>query len=150
MVCTLVPELTPAQYPLSAGRRPMRRSICKRVVAVAILASAQPLMAGQALPRTLYDRALVLERRDDAAGALALLWEAAGLAPRDGDIQNELGGALERIGALDAAADAYRAAADAPSAPASAARNLVLVLVKAGRSPEAIARAKAGVDRAPA
>src|SRR5262249_53259449 len=50
---------------------------------------------------------------------------------------------------LDAAADAYRAAAGAPSAPATAARNLVLVLVKAGRSPEAIARAKAGTAQAP-
>ena len=42
--------------------------------------------------------------------ALSLLWEAAGLAPRDADVQHRLGEALERIGALDAAIDAYRRA----------------------------------------
>lgn len=99
--------------------------------------------------RSLYDTALRLQREGNAPGALALLWEAAGLAPADGDIQNELGRALERIGALDAAAEAYRAAADARPAPPGAANSLVLVLARAGRSPEAIARARAGVEQTP-
>jgi tetratricopeptide (TPR) repeat protein len=121
-------------------------------IAAALLAVQTVLGAGQSAgrARTLYDTALRLQRDGNAAGALAMLWEAAGLAPADGDIQNELGRALERIGALDAAVEAYRAAAGAPNAPAGAARSLVLALVKAGRSPEAIARARAGVEQAPA
>ena len=50
-----------------------------------------------------------LEADGNHAAALSLLWEAAGLAPRDPDIQNRLGEALERIGALDAAVDAVPA-----------------------------------------
>jgi tetratricopeptide (TPR) repeat protein len=92
--------------------------------------------------RDLYERAGELERRGNAAAALSLLWEAAGLAPADGAIQDRLGEALEGIGALDAAVAAYRTAADAhPPAP-GAANHLILALVKAGRSPEAIARAR--------
>jgi tetratricopeptide (TPR) repeat protein len=117
------------------------------IVAAAHLVSAAQSPSARA--KDLYERARELDRRGNTAGALSLLWEAAGLAPKDGAIQNDLGRVLERIGALDAAVDAYRAAADAPSAPASAERNLVLVLVKAGRSPEAIARAKAGIEHAP-
>ena len=60
--------------------------------------------------RQAYDRAIELEEQGNAVGALSLLWEASGLAPRDADMQNRLGEALERIGALDAAVDAYRRA----------------------------------------
>ena len=60
--------------------------------------------------RQAYDRAVELEGRGNYAAALSLLWEASGLAPRDADVQNRLGEALERIGALDAAVDAYRRA----------------------------------------
>jgi tetratricopeptide (TPR) repeat protein len=119
---------------------------------VAAIAAASPLLVAQ-IPtraRELYDRAVELERRGNAAAALSLLWEAAGLAPGNGDIQNTLGEALERIGALDAAVEAYRAAADARPAPPSAARNLVLALVKAGRSTDAIARARTAATHAPA
>jgi tetratricopeptide (TPR) repeat protein len=120
-------------------------------IAAALLALQTAFTAEQSAgrARTLYDSALRLQRDGNAAGALALLWEAAGLAPADGDIQYELGRALEGIGALDAAADAYRAAADGPRAPPGAARNLVLVLVKAGRSSEAIARARAAMEQTP-
>jgi tetratricopeptide (TPR) repeat protein len=120
-------------------------------IAAAMLAVQTAFAAQQSAgrARALYDTALRLQHDGNAAGALALLWEAAGLAPADGDIQNELGRALERIGALDAAAAAYRAAADAPHAPPGAARNLVLALVKAGRSSEAIARARTGVEQSP-
>ena len=90
----------------------------------------------------LYERALELERAGNEPAALSLLWEAAGLAPGDGAIQDRLGEALERIGALDAAVDAYRAAADARPAPRGASNNLVLALVKAGRSAKA-SRARA-------
>src|SRR5919106_3980320 len=57
-----------------------------------------------------YAKAVELESKGNHPAALALLWEAAGLAPRDPDIQDALGEALERIGALDAAIAAYRAA----------------------------------------
>ena len=103
--------------------------------------------AGRA--RDLYDRAVDLERRGNSAAALSLLWEAGGLAPQDGVIQDRLGESLERIGALDAAVEAYRAAADAKPAPRGAANHLVLALVKAGRSPEAIARARASTTESP-
>jgi len=114
------------------------------VVATQLIAAAQ---AGRA--RELYDRAVELEQKGNGAAALPLLWEAAGLAPKDGDIQDRLGEALERIGALDGAVDAYRAAADARPAPRGAANHLVLALVKAGRSPEAITRARTSATESP-
>jgi tetratricopeptide (TPR) repeat protein len=114
------------------------------VVLVASLAAPAPLLCAQAAPRArqLYDRALELERRGDGAAALALLWEAAGLAPQDGEIQHTLGASLERIGALDGAIDAYQAAVRSPRAPRGASNSLVLALVKAGRSADAIAHAR--------
>jgi tetratricopeptide (TPR) repeat protein len=126
------------------------RILC--LAAFAIVAAAQSIPAAQAAPpraTDLYERAVDLERRGNGAAALSLLWEAAGLAPGDGVIQDRLGEALERIGALDAAVDAYRAAADARPAPRGAANHLVLALVKAGRSPDAIARARALTKAAP-
>jgi tetratricopeptide (TPR) repeat protein len=77
------------------------------------------------------------------------LWEAAGLAPDDGIIQDHLGEALERIGALDAAVEAYRVATTARPAPPGASNHLVLALVKSGRSADAIARARALTAEAP-
>ena len=127
------------------------------LAAIGVAAAAPLLLAAQApsargpAPRAtdLYERALELERRGNAAAALSLLWEASGLAPQDGVIQNHLGEALERIGALDAAVEAFRAAADARPAPRGASNNLVLALVKAGRSAEASARARALTVEAP-
>jgi tetratricopeptide (TPR) repeat protein len=96
-----------------------------------------------------YNRAIQLESNGNDAGALSLLWEAAGLAPRDPDIQNRLGEALERVGALDAAIDAYRAATATRPSFRKASSNLILALVKAGRSPEAVELARAVVAAAP-
>ncbi len=96
-----------------------------------------------------HKRAIELEAQGNDAGALSLLWEAAGLAPRDADIQNRLGEALERVGALDAAADAYRLALSARPTFQKASNNLILVLVKAGRSREAAAVARTLVDARP-
>jgi len=96
-----------------------------------------------------FKRATHLEAKGDAAGALALLWEAAGLAPGDADIQNRLGEALERVGALDAAVNAYRLAVAARPGFARASNNLILALVKAGRGKEAVERARAEVAAAP-
>jgi len=111
-----------------------------------IVAAAHQIPAAQP-PQTrahdLYERAVELERRGNQPAALSLLWEAAGLAPGDGIIQDRLGDALERMGALDAAVDAYRAAAAARPAPRGASNHLVLALVKAGRSPEAVSLARA-------
>ena len=115
-------------------------------------AAAPRLLAAQAPPARateLYQRALELERRGNGPAALSLLWEAAGLAPQDGVIHDRLGEALERIGALDAAVDAYRTAAGARPAPRGAANHLVLALVKSGRSTEGIARARALAAEAP-
>ncbi len=96
-----------------------------------------------------YTRAITLESEGNHPAALALLWEAAGLAPRDPDIQNALGEALERIGALDAAVSAYRAAVEANPAFRKASNNLILVLVKAGKGDEAVRLARDLVATAP-
>jgi len=110
-----------------------------------IVAAAHQIPAAQppqARARDLYERAVELERRGNQPAALSLLWEAAGLVPGDGVIQDRLGDALERMGALDAAVNAYRVAVAARPAPPGAANHLVLALVKAGRSPEAVALAR--------
>jgi len=122
----------------------MFRRTCLAVLAVALAAAAHASVAAQSPPRAreLYDRALDLDRRGNAAAAMALLWEAAGLAPQDGEIQHALGSALERIGALDGAIDAYHAAVRGRRPPRGASNSLVLALVKAGRSGEAIAHAR--------
>lgn len=100
--------------------------------------------------RQAYARAIELESQGDATGALSLLWEAAGLAPRDAEIQNRLGEALDRVGAFDAAIDTFRRALDERPDFRKAANNLILTLVKAGRGPEAVERARALVAAAPA
>jgi tetratricopeptide (TPR) repeat protein len=96
-----------------------------------------------------YARAIELEARGNFPAALSLLWEAAGLAPRDADVQNRLGEALDRMGALDAAIDAYRRAVSERPDFRKAVNNLVLTLVKAGKGPEAVARARAFVAQGP-
>src|SRR5687768_2437278 len=73
-----------------------------------------------------YARALDLEREGNHAAALALLWDAAGLAPTDAEVQNRLGEALDRIGALDGAIDAFRRALIARPAFRKASNNLIL------------------------
>jgi tetratricopeptide (TPR) repeat protein len=89
-----------------------------------------------------YTRAIELESKGNHPAALALLWEAGGLAPRDPEIQNALGEALERIGALDAAIVAYRAALQGNPQFRKASNNLILALVKAGKGEEAVRRAR--------
>jgi len=96
-----------------------------------------------------YTRAIELEARGNFPAALSLLWEAAGLAPHDADVQNRLGEALDRMGALDAALDAYRRAVSERPDFRKAVNNLILTLVKAGKGPEAVARARAFVAQAP-
>jgi tetratricopeptide (TPR) repeat protein len=101
-------------------------------------------------PRTAYARALQLEKDGNYPAALVLLWEATGAAPRDADVQNRLGEALDRIGALDAAIDAYQRAVGARPDFVAADNNLTLALAKAGRGREAVARARARATAAPA
>ena len=96
-----------------------------------------------------YTRAIELESTGNHPAALALLWEAGGLAPRNPEIQNVLGEALERIGALDAAIAAYRAALQANPQFRQASNNLILALVKAGKGEEAVQRARDLVAQAP-
>jgi tetratricopeptide (TPR) repeat protein len=96
-------------------------------------------------PKDLYTRAVQLEAQGNQPAALALLWEAAGLAPRDADVQQRLGEALERMGALDAAIDAYRRAIAARPDFSRADNSLTLALAKAGRGAEAVERARARV-----
>jgi tetratricopeptide (TPR) repeat protein len=117
-------------------------------IALALLTvlSAQPA-ASRA--REAYARAVQLEQDGNHGAALALLWEAAGLAPQDAEIQNRLGEALDRMGALDAAIDAFRRALAVKPDFGRAANNLILTLVKAGKGPEAASRARALVAAAP-
>jgi tetratricopeptide (TPR) repeat protein len=121
-----------------------RRSRIAVLVAAALAAAVHASLGAQADPRArqLYDRAIDLDRRGNAAAALSLLWDAAGLAPQDGEIQHALGSALERIGALDGAIEAYRGAVRSPRPPRGASNSLVLALVKAGLSVDAIAYAR--------
>jgi tetratricopeptide (TPR) repeat protein len=93
--------------------------------------------------REAYARAVELETQGNNPAALSLLWEAAGLSPHDAEVQNRLGEALERMGALDAAVEAYRRAASDRPAFWKASNNLILALVKAGKGEEAIERARA-------
>jgi tetratricopeptide (TPR) repeat protein len=99
--------------------------------------------------RAAYERATELEARGNYSAALALLWYAAGVAPHDADVQNRLGEALDRIGALDAAIDAFRRALAERPAFGKAANNLILTLVRAGKGAEAVERARALVAGAP-
>jgi tetratricopeptide (TPR) repeat protein len=116
------------------------------VLGVGIGGGAQEA-AGRA--REAYARALDLQKQQDGPGSLALLWEAAGLAPGDAEIQHALGSALERMGALDAAIAAYGRAVSARPGVRPAANSLILALVKAGRGAEAVDRARALVLTSP-
>ena len=118
------------------------------VALVAGASSAAP-QDSKARAADAYNRASQLERKGDAAAALALLWEAATLDPGHADVQHRLGEALERVGALDAAIEAYRAAVTARPANRRASNRLILALVAAGRGREAMERARAEVAKAP-
>ena len=123
------------------ARLPLVGAVPLLLVAIgASLAAAAQAPAARA--RQLYARAVQLEQAWNPGAALPLLWEAAGLAPDDGVVQDRLGQALERIGALDAAVDAYQRAAAARPPAQGAGNHLVLALVKAGRARDAIARAR--------
>lgn len=115
----------------------------------AVQGGAGPGPGPRAQAREVYRRALALEERGDAGGALALLWTASGLDPDNADVQARLAEALERVGALDAAIDAWRAAVAARGGEVRTSRGLVLALVAAGRSAEAIAFARTAADLAP-
>ncbi len=119
------------------------------VAAVASVAGAVGAQESATRARQVYERAVALEAEGNHAAALSLLWEASGLAPHDPDVQNRLGEALERIGALDAAVDAYRRALAERPAFRKASNNLILALVKTGNGPEAIERARALVAESP-
>jgi tetratricopeptide (TPR) repeat protein len=119
------------------------------LLALSAHAAAGRAQEAAARAKDAYARAIDLEARGNSPAALSLLWEAAGLAPDDADIQNRLGEALERMGALDAAADAYRRAVSARPDFRKAVNNLILTLVKAGKGPEAVERARAFVARSP-
>lgn len=126
----------------------MSRAACL-IVALLVVAESAAAQNTTAEAWAVYSRAVELEAAGNHAAALSLLWEAAGLAPRDGEIQNRLGEALDRLGALDAASDAFEAALAARPDHGRASNNLILTLVKAGRGPEAVERARARVAAAP-
>ena len=77
---------TSAMVPLETMHRGTRIAVLVAAFVVATHAST----GAQTVPRAreLYGRALELDRQGDAAAALTLLWEAAGLAPADGMIQD--------------------------------------------------------------
>jgi protein O-GlcNAc transferase len=117
-----------------------------------LLLGAASTVAAQdsaALARSAYARAVDLEAKGNDSAALSLLWQAAGLAPRDADLQNRLGEALQRLGALDAAVDAFERALSARPDFQKPANNLILTLVQAGRGPEALRQARAFIAASP-
>jgi tetratricopeptide (TPR) repeat protein len=130
----------------SSGRRLPAILIACVLTAGAATGSAQD---ASARARHAYTRAVELETAGNHAAALALLWEAARLTPHDADVQNALGEALERIGALDAAVDAYRSAVSERPDFRKASNNLILALVKSGKGEEAVQRARARAADAP-
>jgi tetratricopeptide (TPR) repeat protein len=127
------------------------------MLALAIVAIAMASVTGAAIApgqdvrqaRAAYDRAIALEAEGNDAAALSLLWSAAGAAPGDAEIQNGLGEALDRLGALDAAVDAFRHALAARPGYGRAMNNLVVALAKAGRGEAAVGEARAWVAAAP-
>jgi len=119
---------------------------------IAMMQCAGTLDAAQdsaGLAKSAYARAVDLEAEGNDPAALSLLWQAAGLAPRDADVQNRLGEALQRLGALDAAVDAFQRALAARPDSQKAANNLILTLVQAGRGPEALKQARAFIAASP-
>jgi len=108
-------------------------------------------LVAQDAPRAkaFFAQAVELEAQARYAEALPLLWEAAQLEPRAADVQIRLGEALERIGALDAAADAYRRALAADTGNRKATNNLILALAKGGKALEALTLARAELAAAP-
>jgi tetratricopeptide (TPR) repeat protein len=125
------------------------RRVTWAIAIVLALVSPASAQDGTARANAAYARAVELDAQGNAAAALSLLWEAASLAPRDPDIQNRLGEALERIGALDASIDAFRRALAERPDFRKASANLILALAKAGRGAEAVDRAKALAADAP-
>ena len=119
------------------------RVILAVVLAPAVFASAGVAQNVTARASAIHVRATALERDGNSAAALSLLWEAAELAPDDADIQNHLGEALDRMGALDAAIDRFDRAVAARPGFNKARNNLVLAMVRSGRGSEAVARARA-------
>ena len=124
---------------------------CAAALACLLVATVPAGLAAQAAGRggELHARAMQLEKAGNHPAALSLLWEAAGLSPDDPVILNDLGEALDRIGALDAAIDAFQRALDRRPASGTTARRLVLTLARAGRGPEAVSRARGLVAAAP-
>ena len=120
---------------------------------VTAMLAAQPCTASAqdaaARAKEVFAHGVSLEARGQHGDALALFWEAAALAPRDAEIQNGLGEALARLGALDPAVEAFSRALSVRPAFRQAANNLILTLVTAGRGPEALRRAEALVASAP-
>ena len=115
--------------------------VCLATVLLGFPATTRDQDAASRAPQS-YARAIELQAQGNEAAALALLWEAAGLAPRDPDIQNRLGEALDKIGAFDGAIAAYRAALQVNPDFKKASNNLIIVLVRAGKSAEAIQHAR--------
>jgi tetratricopeptide (TPR) repeat protein len=117
------------------------------LAAAAAAHAAPPQDARRA--RAAYEQAVGLEDQGNYPAALALLWTAASDAPGDADIQQRLGEALERLGALDAAIEAYEHALAARPASARTRNSLVVALGKAGRSDDGVARARAWLAASP-
>ena len=88
---------------------------CRPLLAVVLALTLASGAAAQDVrgAREAYSRAVALEAGGNDAAALALLWQAAGAAPRDAEVQNRLGEALAAMGALDAAVEAFEQARSA-------------------------------------
>jgi protein O-GlcNAc transferase len=129
--------------------RARRHLLAAVLLCVLLPAPGEAVQESPARAKQAFARAVELEAQGNHQAALSLLWESAGLAPGDPEVQNRLGEALERIGALDAAIEAFRRALALRPAFRIASNNLILALVKAGKGSEAVDRARALVAEAP-
>ena len=119
------------------------------VAAAASVAGAVGAQESATRARQVYERAVAARGgRQPCGSTLAAVGGVRPGAARPGRAE-PAGEALERIGALDAAFDAYRRALAERPAFRKASNNLILALVKTGNGPEAVDRARALVAESP-
>jgi predicted TPR repeat methyltransferase len=100
-------------------------------------------------PNALHYLGVLRHQAGDSEGSVALIQAAIVARPDWFDAHNNLGNILKETGRLDAAAEAYRRAADLAPADAGVRNNLGVVLKAAGRLDEAEATLRGALEADP-